>query len=165
MSAKKIVLVGVVVLGLGGAAAAVARPDWFSFLGLGQERAVRKRAEGYWNARLANDMKAMAPFAHPLQKTLPENKLLTTETYEITDIKIEGDEAMVAVKAKYKLKLGEKLNTVNRELDHQDHWVRYKGEWYHALHPVGLGEILHHGLGKWKPPVDPNAGAGKAQTQ
>ena len=80
---KKLLLAVVALLGLGAVAAAYMNPSWLSMIGLGPERAVRKRAEGYWNARIENDNKAMAPFVHPLQKAIQENSLLLTDSFEI----------------------------------------------------------------------------------
>jgi len=151
---KKLLLATVAVLGLGAVAAAYMHPAWLSVIGLGPERAVRKRAEGYWNARVANDAKAMAPFAHPLQQMEQENDLLLTDSFEILDVKVNGEKADVQVKAKYRLKLPQ-TSKLEREITHQDGWVLYKGEWYHALHPVGFGEVLKQGLGQWKPPTAP----------
>jgi hypothetical protein len=149
-SKKKALFGTVLVFGVCSLAVVLARPQW---IGLGTERALRKRAAGYWDARLANDMKAMSPYVHPLQKSIQENTILVTESYEITDVKVEGDEAVVGIKAKYRLK-EPLMAKVEREVTHDDKWVRYKGEWYHAPHPVGLGEVLQQGLGKWKPPTE-----------
>ncbi len=149
---KKVVIGAVVVFGVCSLAVVLARPDW---IGLGADRAVARRAEAYWTARVAGDLKALAPYVHPLQKSIQEDSILVTESYEITDVKVDGDEALVAIKAKYRLK-HPMMSKLEREVSHDDKWVRYKGEWYHALHPVGLGEVLQQGLGKWKPPVDPN---------
>ncbi len=149
---KKIVIGSALVLSLCGVIVALARPDWF---GRGAETAVRKRAEGYWNARVAGDPKALAPYVHPLQKSIQENSILVTDSYEVTGVKVEGDEALVGIKAKYRLK-HPMTSKLERELTHEDKWVRYNGEWYHGLHPVGLGELLRQGLGKWKPPTGPS---------
>ncbi len=154
---KKVLLAIVALLGIGALAAA-----WFSMIGFGPERAVRKRAEGYWIARVANDDKAMTPYIHPLQKAVQENKLLLTDSFEILGVTISGDEARVQVKAKYRLKLPQ-TNKLEREITHEDGWVRYGGEWYHALHPVGFGEVLQQGLGKWKAPTAPPSDSGKAK--
>lgn len=159
---KKLLLAALAILSLGALSTAYLHPNWLSVLGLGPERAVRKRAEGYWNARVANDLKAMAPYVHPLQGAIQENSLLLTDSFEITDVTVDGNSAKVTIKAKYRLKLP-KVNKLERELTHEDSWVQYKGEWYHALHPVGFGEILKQGLGKWKPPVDPNPESGTAK--
>jgi hypothetical protein len=159
---KKTVLAVVAALGLTAVAAALLRPDLLSHVGFGPERAVRKRAEGYWDARIENDPKKIAPFVHPLQKAEQENTLLVTQSYEITRVEVNGDQARVGIKAKYRLRLPQ-MSNIEREVTHDDGWVRYKGEWYHELHPVGLGEVLQQGLGKWKPPVDatPQGGAPK----
>lgn len=151
-STKKKALFGLVLLfGVCSLAVVLSRGGW---IGLGAERAVRKRAVGYWEARLANDAKGMAPYTHPLQKSFQDNTLLVTESYEITGVKVDGDEATVGIKAKYRLKQP-LMTKVERDVTHNDKWVRYKGEWYHAPHPVGLGEVLEQGLGKWKPPTEP----------
>lgn len=153
---KKKIVVGMLLgFGLCGVAVVLARPDW---VGFGSERVVRKRAEAYWNARVANDLKAQAPYVHPLQKALQDNSILITETYEITGVKVDGDNALVGIKAKYRLK-HPLMSKVEREISHDDKWVRYKGEWYHGLHPVGLGETLEQGLGRWKPPTESSAKA------
>ena len=159
---KKLLLTVVALLGLGAIAAAYLDPDWLSVLGLGPERAVRNRAQGYWTARVANDMKAMAPFIHPQQQAVQENSLLLTDSFEIMGVTVNGDEAKVEVKAKYRLKLPQ-TNKLEREITHEDTWVRFQGEWYHALHPVGFGEVLQQGLGKWKPPANPKRDSGKAK--
>lgn len=159
---KKLLLATVALLGLGAIAAAYMNPSWFSILGLGPERAVRKRAEGYWVARVANDNKGMAPFVHPLQKAVQENSLLLTDSFEILGVSVQGDEAKVEIKAKYRLKLPQ-TSGLEREITHQDTWVRYGGEWYHALHPVGFGEVLQQGIGKWKPPTGPPPVSKKAK--
>jgi hypothetical protein len=151
-SAKKKTLIGaVLVFACCSLAVVLARPGW---IGLGPERAVRKRAEGYWDARVAKDLRGLAPFVHPLQRAIQENSILETDSYEITRVQVDGDVAIVGIKAKYRLKQP-LVRNIDRELLHDDKWVRYKGEWYHAPHPVGLGEILEQGLGKWKPPKEP----------
>lgn len=148
---KKRVLVGAVVsLGLCGLIVAAARPEWFGF---GAASSVRARARGYWDARLKGDVQSVAPFVHPLQKAVTDNSVLITEAYEITGVKVEGDEALVGIKAKYRFK-SPLMAKMSRDITHQDKWVRYRGQWYHAQHPVGLGEVLEQGLGKWKPAVD-----------
>ncbi len=159
---KKLLLVAIAVLGLCAVSVAVLKPGWLGPLGLGEERAVRKRAEGYWNARVAGDLKAIAPYVHPLQKSIQENNVLLTDSFEIAGVTVNGDHATVAVKAKHRVKLARVAN-VDREMEHEDRWVRYKGEWYHELHPTSFGEILQQGLGKWKPPVDPNPEGGKSK--
>lgn len=151
---KKILLAVVAALGLTAVAAAILRPDLLSMLGFGPERTVRKRAVAYWEARVANDTSSMATYAHPLQRAQQENTLLVTDAYEITSVRVDGDKATVGIKAKYHLKMPQMKN-LERDVVHDDIWVRYKGEWYHDLHPVGLGEVLQRGLGKWKPPTEP----------
>jgi hypothetical protein len=151
---KKVLIGGVIVLGLAAGAMMATRTGWLTALVLGEEGAVKKRAEAYWSARVSGDMKAMAPYVHPLQQAVQQNDLLETRSYEITNVKVEGDEALVAIKAKYRVKMA-RTSSADRELAHDDRWVRYKGVWYHALHPVGFGEILQHGLGQWKAPTTP----------
>ncbi len=154
---KRKIAVGVLMIaGACGVTAIAAGSGWLSTLGLGPERAVRARAAGYWNARMTGDLKALAPYVHPLQKSLQENNVLATDSFEITGVKVNGDEATVGVKAKYEVKLGQ-TSRLGREMAMEDHWVRYKGQWYHALHPTGFGEILRQGLGKWKPPAEPQS--------
>jgi hypothetical protein len=150
---KKILIGALIAVSLAAVAMVATKPGWLTSLVFGEERVVRKRVEGYWTARLAGDLKAMAPYIHPLQKAVQENDLLETRSYEIGDIQIKGDQAMVAVKAKYRVKLA-RTSSAERELAQEDHWVRYKGQWYHALHPVGFGELLEQGLGRWRPKTD-----------
>ena len=154
---KKILVGAVIVLGLTAVAMVASQPSWLTSLVFGEERSVKKRAEAYWTARQAGDLRAMAPFIHPLQKSVQENDLLETRSFEITGITIKGDEALVGVKGKFRVKLARTTST-DRELVQDDRWVRYKGEWYHSLHPVGFGEVLQQGLGKWKGPKNPAAG-------
>lgn len=159
---KKIILAVVAALGLTAVAAGLLRPDLLGVFGLGPDRALRKRAEGYWNARMANDPKMLAPYSHPLQKPQQANTMLYTRSFEIKSVTIDGDKAKVAVHAKHTVKLPQG-SSFDRELDHEDQWVRYDGEWYRALHPVGLGEMLQHSLGKWKPPSETKSGAAPAR--
>ena len=151
---KKILVGAVIVLGLTAVAMVATQPGWLMSLVLGEERAVRKRAEAYWTARQAGDLRAMAPFVHPLQKAVQENDLLETRAFEITGVTVKGDEALVGVKGKFRVKLA-RTSSADREMTQDDRWVRYKGVWYHALHPVGFGEVLKQGLGKWKEPQAP----------
>ena len=151
---KKLLVGSVIVLGLTAVAMVATQPGWLTSLVFGEERAVRNRAEAYWTARQAGDLRAMAPFVHPLQKAVQENDLLETRSFEITNVTVKGDEALVAVKGKFRVKLA-RTSSADREMDQEDHWVRYQGQWYHALHPVGFGEILQRGLGKWKQPKAP----------
>ena len=147
---KKVIIGAVLSLGLCGLSVALVRPSW---IGFGEEKTIRKRAQGYWDARVSGELKAIAPFAHPLQKALQDNSVLITESYEITGVKVDGDTASVGVKAKYRLKQAA-FAKVTREIALDDQWVRYKGEWYHQVHPVGFSDILMQGLGKWKPPTE-----------
>ena len=149
---KKAILATAAVAGLCGLGAALLRPDWLPFFGT--SHAVRQRAEQYWTARVAGDLKGMAPYVHPLQGAIQENSLLATDQYEITHVEVKGAEATVAVTAKYHLKMSQ-IKNIDREVTSNDPWVLYQGQWYHALHPVGFGEILAQGLGKWKPPTAP----------
>jgi hypothetical protein len=144
------------VLGLAAVCLALVRPQWVP----GSSSSLRRRAEGYWTARAAGDLKGMSLYAHPDQQPLPSDTLLATTGFEITDVKVDGENGFVSIKAKHRVKLSE-TNSLERDLVHRDSWVRLDGEWYHALHPVGVGEILSHGLGKWKPPVAKTATARK----
>ncbi len=150
---KKAILATTVIAGVCGLGAVLLRPDWLPSAG-GPSKDVRTRAEGYWGARVAGDMKQMAPFMHPLQAAAQDNSMLVTESYEITKVEVNGDNATVGIKASYQVKMAQ-MSSLKREVTSDDHWVRYQGQWYHALHPVGFGEVLAHGLGKWKPPTAP----------
>jgi hypothetical protein len=148
---KKAILAAVALAGVCAVGMALLRPEWLPFVG--PSARVRARAEGYWNARVAGDAKALAPFAHPLQKTQPEGSTLATDSFEITSVAVNGDEATVSLKAKYRVRMPQMRN-IEREVSHEETWVRYENQWYRALHPVGLGEVLSQGLGKWKPPTE-----------
>lgn len=149
---KKAIFAAAAVAGLCGVGAVLLRPDWLPLLGT--TAAVRARAEGYWNARLTGDPKATAPFAHPFQKAQTASSALATDSFEITGVTVKGDQATVSLKAKYRVQTAQVRN-LEREITHEDRWVRYEGEWYRALHPVGFSEVLSHSLGKWKPPTGP----------
>jgi len=149
---KKAILATAAIAGLCAAGTVLLRSEWIP--GRGPESVVRKRAEGYWNARVAGDPKLMAPYSHPFQAAIQENTLLVTDAFEITKVQVDGDKATVGIKAKYHLKMSQ-MQAINREMESEDHWVRYKDQWYHALHPVGFGEVLAQGIGKWKQPTAP----------
>lgn len=149
---KKAILATTVIVGVCGLGIVLLRPSFLPQYG--QQNEVRKRAEGYWNARLTGDQKQLVPFIHPLQAALQENTMLVTKEYEITKVEVKGDKATVAIKAKYDLKMAQ-ASSIKREVESNDEWVRYNGQWYHALHPVGFGEVLAQGIGKWKPPTAP----------
>ena len=149
---KKVILATTVIAGLCGVGAVMLHPNWLP--GHGPSSVVRERAKGYWNARVAGDSKQLAPFVHPLQTEAQDNSMLQTESYEITKVEVNGDNATVGIKATYHVKMAQ-MTSIKREVDSEDHWVRYKDQWYHALHPVGFGEVLAQGLGKWKPPTAP----------
>ena len=81
---KKAILATAAIAGLCAVGTVLLRSEWIP--GRGPESVVRKRAEGYWNARVAGEPKLLAEYAHPFQAAMQENTLLVTDAYEITKV-------------------------------------------------------------------------------
>ncbi|MFQ5767233.1 MAG: hypothetical protein ACE5ID_04540 [Acidobacteriota bacterium] len=152
---KRIAMLAVLaVLGGGAAFAWVGGLSWLDSLGLrGDEALLRSRVEAYWQARVEGEMEKQVPYIHPLQKSIPEPGMLITEKAKVLDLRLDGDEAYATVDMTVRLKhaiLGNK----EREVKLEDKWVRYQGEWYKDVHPVGLTNIIKEAEGKWKNPAE-----------
>jgi hypothetical protein len=146
-------------LGLGLAAAAGAlgwgatHPEWLGKLGLqSPERTLRSRIDGYWQARVQGDLSQMAQYIHPLQGGVPDPGMLVTESYELEDVQIDGDSAVAMLRVRSRLK-HPILSARERDTELQSRWVRYEGQWYQDVSPIGLNQAIKMYNGEWTPPT------------
>jgi hypothetical protein len=139
---------------LGGAAlAAMGGMGWLDATGLrGEERLVRTRVEGYWQARMDGDLEAIAGYVHPLQGQVPEPGILMTEGYELHGVAVDGDEATAKVTVKSRLK-HPVLSSRGRTLEMDSRWVKYEGKWYMAITPTNIYDTIRAHQGTWTPPT------------
>jgi hypothetical protein len=152
---KKIVIVVVLLLAVGGAAfGALGGVAWLDSLGLrGQQRALESRLVGYWEARVDGDLDQLAKYFHPLQPAIPDPGLLITEDYQVNEIAIEGDRATAKLTVHSRLK-HPILSTRDRTVELDSVWVRYEGQWYLDARPVGFHELIQNYQGEWKSPTE-----------
>jgi hypothetical protein len=121
---------GALALGVVGFLALPGGRGWLTSTGvLGEERLVRSRIDGYWNARVQGDLAAMARYQHPDQQSVPDTGLLTTEAFEIRSLSIEGDQATAEVAVKARLQ-HPKLRNMEREVVAKERWVKVDGRWH-----------------------------------
>lgn len=139
---KRWVLSLLAIVVMGGGFVLAGGVGWLESTGmLGQDRLVRSRVEGYWQARLEGDLAKMAGFEHPEQQWSADPKMLETAKYEIRSIEIDGDEAVAVVAFTARLK-DPKLSRFNREIVANDRWIRYEGNWHREKHPMNIKELL-----------------------
>ena len=95
MTKKVMIGVGLVVaIGLG-AFYSLGGMSWLDAQGFrGQDRLVRARVEGYWQARVDGDVDKIASYAHPDQSGAFDPGILVTESYEIRSLEVDGDNAV-----------------------------------------------------------------------
>jgi hypothetical protein len=150
---KKVVLVTAALLLCGGVAfGAMGGLAWIDALGLrGAERQARSRIAGYWNARLDNDVNALAEFVHPAETMIIDPGMLVTEAYELRDVAVEGDEAVAKVWLRSRIKHA-MFSGKTRELEIADHWTRFRGQWYKTPGPNTIKDAIDAQRGLWKPP-------------
>lgn len=135
---------------------------WIDSLGLrGAEKQAQSRIEGYWNARLDNDLDAMAGYIHPAQTTIMDPGMLITEAYELRDVEVAGDEAVAKVWLRSRIKHA-MFSGKTRELEINDHWTRFRGQWYKTPGPLTIKDAIDAYQGNWKPPTIEEAPAGAA---
>ena len=151
---KKIVMIAVVVVALGaGALVAFGGLSWLDSTGLrGQERLVESRVRGYWQARVDRNLEAQVEFLHPLQGTVADSGMLVTESFEIKEVSVDGDEAYADLVVRSRLK-HPILSARDRTVEMQTRWVKHEGTWYRALAPQTVFEIIQNEQGNWTPPT------------
>jgi hypothetical protein len=155
---KKTVKLATLGLGLAAAVGALGwgatHPEWLGKLGLqSPERVLRGRINGYWTARVDGDLREMARYIHPLQGAVPDPGMLVTESYELEKVQIEGDTAMAVLRVQSRLK-HPILSSRQRDTELESRWVRYKGQWYQDVAPIGLNEAIKMYNGEWTPPTE-----------
>lgn len=157
---RKTFVIGSAVLLLAGGAsfAAFGGMNWLDSLGLrGPERQVRTRVVGYWEARLANDPVRMAPYIHPLQQSLVGAGPLTTETYELQDLVVNGEEAVATVHLRARVR-NALVTSGPREVTIKDRWVRHEGQWFKEPGSNTIQDAIKRYKGQWTPPgVEPGS--------
>lgn len=162
---SKLVFGGLLTVMLGGLGfSAMGGMSWVDGLGLrGTQRLIHSRMVGYWDARVANDSERMAEYVHPARPLLIQPGTLITESYEIGDVKIEGDRAFAITKISTRLKHA-MFSSKSREVRLRDKWVRFNGKWYREPGPVTIGDAIKKLNGTWVPPGGETAPAPKAGT-
>jgi len=127
---------------LGGLFALAGGMDWLTATGLlGQERLVRSRLDGYWQARVKGNLEEMAQYIHPEQRGIPDPGMLNTERYEVKSLAIDGERAVAVVDLRARL-TNPVLAGITRDVTTQDVWVMHAGRWYREKQPVGIHSIL-----------------------
>jgi hypothetical protein len=151
---KKFVIILVVVVALGaGALVSFGGMSWLDSMGLrGQDRLVESRVRGYWQARVDRDLEEQVEFLHPQQGSVADSGMLVTESFEITGIEIDGDDAVADLVVKSRLK-HPILSARDRTVEMQTKWVKHEGKWYRALAPQTVFEIIQNEHGNWTPPT------------
>jgi hypothetical protein len=131
---KKILIAAIVLLAVGGLAFETAGGmGWLESTGLlGRERQARAAVNGYWQARVEDDLDKMGAYVHPLQPGMYDPGMLVTTSYQISELGIEGDEATVKVDATFRID-HPSLSHVERKKLLEERWVRYEGNWYREL--------------------------------
>jgi hypothetical protein len=151
---KKILLGSAVVVAMGALAlSAMGGTAWLDSKGLrGERRLVESRLNGYWDARVAGDMNKLAAYVHPLQGAISDPGMLVTESYTVNEVTVDGEMAQANVTVKSRLK-HPILSSREREVEMNDKWVLYQGQWYKGLTPRTLTEVIENKKGKWTPPT------------
>jgi hypothetical protein len=141
---KRLVLAIVVLVAAGGSFAALGGMKWLDGWGFrGDEAHLRSRLVGYWEARVDDDLQALAEYAHPSETELMQSGLLATEAYELQGVTIDGDTAVAAVKITSRLRQAG-FSARARERVIQQGWVRVDGEWYQEPSPMTLKQAIEH---------------------
>jgi hypothetical protein len=145
---KRIVLGIVVLVAAGTSFAALGGMSLIDAWGLrGAEPHLRSRVIGYWDARLDNDLQALAEYAHPSETEILQAGVLSTEAYELQGLDIDGDSAVATVKITARvLEAGFSARTRERVL--RQGWVRVDGEWYQERAPQTLKQAIEHYRGQ-----------------
>jgi len=137
-------LIGIVLLLVVGGFAFVSLGGikWLDSMGFrGQERVLRSRVEGYWEARLKGNAQEVAQFQHPDQREVFDPGMLVTESYEIVDLRVDGDTAVANVDLVTYIK-HPLLSAHTQDAQVRDEWVQVDGTWYRAVQPVSLGQMI-----------------------
>lgn len=137
-------LIGIVLLLVVGGFAFVSLGGikWLDSMGFrGQERVLRSRIVGYWDARLDGDRDLIAQYQHPEQKEVFDPGMLVTESYDFVDLQIDGDTAVAKVDLVTYIK-HPMLSAHTQEAQVRDEWVLVDGTWYRAVQPVSLGQMI-----------------------
>lgn len=141
---KRLVLFLIVAVAAGGSLFALAGgKDWLTANGfLGQERLLRSRLDGYWQARVKGDLAAMAQYIHPEQRGIANpGGLLTTEKYEVKSLEINGERAVAVVDMRARVSTPS-MAGFTRDITTKDVWVKQAGGWYREKQLVGINSIL-----------------------
>jgi hypothetical protein len=134
-------------------------------------KALRERASAYWDARVAQS-DATATFYPSKEQggpavARPDRGNIHYTSYEIQEIVIEGDRALVVVKAHAAYASGEaaiiaQVGEVRERLLNPtlgEEWLRIDGVWYRKPVERGLSRFMAH---KRKPAADATQSAGAA---
>jgi hypothetical protein len=151
----KKIAIGFVLLALAGstAFAVFGGMSFVDGLGLrGAERQVRARVLAYWDARLRNDLEAMAQYVHPQESMIMQPGALVTEQYELQTLELREDAAVATLKIRSRIKQAG-FSTNARETVLKDPWVRFEGTWYKAPGPVTIQDAIRQYRGTYTPPV------------
>jgi hypothetical protein len=140
-----VAVAGITVQAMGGVA-------WLDSMGLrGQEKLVESRLKAYWDARVDGDLARMSEFIHPLQEAVPDPGMLVTESYEIADLTVAESVADARLQVKSRLK-HPILSSRERDVELVNRWVKYEGNWYVDVTPIGLNDVIKKHKGEWTHP-------------
>ncbi len=153
MSKKWMAGLAVVLVAGGAGVMALGGMSWIDEMGLrGEERRVRSRMEGYWQARVAEDVDKMSKYAHPAQPIVPQPGTLITEAFEIEGIALDGERAVATTKIRTHIKHTQ-FTSKSKEITLEDPWVRFDGTWYREPRPTTLQDMMKSLRGEWVPPT------------
>jgi hypothetical protein len=133
-----------------GAPSARGEEDAAGGAGAGEERILRQRVASYWDARVARAANVFDFYA-PADKGGPQKAGEVSEggniifkSYEIKDIEIDGDSALVHLYVSADIHLDRPSSAAQLQRDAQIHeaWVYVDSTWYKRPVPPGLSRHM-----------------------
>ena len=116
----------------------------------GDEQALRQRVAAYWDARVSRTAEVFDFYAPPDKggpqkaRDVSEGGNILFRTYEIEDIKIEGDSALIHLRVSTDLHLTRPSGNaqVQRDAQIRETWVKVETTWYKRPVPRGLSRHM-----------------------
>ena len=114
------------------------------------EKILRQRVAAYWDARVARTTKVFDFYAPPDKggpqkaRDVSEGGNILFRTYEIEDVEIEGDSALIHLRVSAHVYLNRPSGAaqLQRDAQIQEAWVRVDEAWYKRPIPRGLSRHM-----------------------